>query len=97
MTVTDEEHRQHLISLLKNLYRELVVYRAFAEFVKGVVGDTVDVEEILENARHDPEIDVQAKAFFENFSGANRQSLNSALDREIAEYFSRWQPKGKPI
>jgi hypothetical protein len=95
MAFSDEEHREHLLALLKSLYRELVVYRSFVEFVRGIVGN-VDVEEILETARHDPELDAAVDSYFRNFSAATPQTLNTALDRAISEFFSKWKPRGKP-
>ena len=95
MNVSDEEHRQHLLGLLKILYGELLVYRAFVEFVTGIVGDT-DAEEIMAQARLDPEVKKQTDAYFENFSVATPESMSNALDQKICEYLQQWQPKGKP-
>ena len=96
MNFTDEEHREHLLNLLKRLYRELVVYRAFVEFVKMAIGQNIDVEEILERARHDPELGPQVEAFFQDFSGATVEGLNNDLDRALRAYLLQWKPKGPP-
>jgi cytidylate kinase len=66
------------------------------EFVRIAVGNEVNVEEILEAARHDPDLDRAVDAYFQNFSSATPQSLSTVLDQAIHEYFSKWQPKGKP-
>lgn len=92
---SDEDHREHLLRLLKRLYRELIVYRAFVEFVKGISPET-DVEQMLESARHDPDMS-QAKIdeYFQTLSLATPQDLNDELDRAICQYLWQSKPPGK--
>jgi cytidylate kinase len=60
------------------------------------VENNMDVEGMLEQARHDPELDPQVNAFFQNFSATTLEGLNNDLDRAIYTYLLQLKSKGKP-
>ena len=77
---------------LKNLFRELTVYRAFASVAKiqgfqvEIEGEgTLDVDGLLESARHSPHLDAWMDAHFLRFEKSLALTDESLFDRVLRE------------
>jgi len=92
--MTDEEQKRFLLGLAKISYRELLVYRAFVEFVRMQIGDQ-DTNQVLDSARRNPAVSTQLDDGFRVFV---ENALQSQVDPEeaVRQWLLSWNPTGKP-
>lgn len=100
--MTNEELRPYL--RLKNLFRELTVYRAFAQLAKskglyaeipglGILG----VDEMLDHARHDARLDAFVDSHFMEFEKSLGLADESLFDRALRELLEESDQYGQTL
>lgn len=100
--MNDEEQKElikHLLDMLKGIYQEQIAYQAFFEYVKSTA-TSIDADDILNQARLDPECKSQTDAYFRDYDEFVRLSDGQHdTDRRQAlllALFDRWKPTEKP-
>jgi hypothetical protein len=91
--MTTEEQR--MLTLMKALGRELVVYYSFAQFLKQIVGAT-EVERMIASARHDTVLQTQIDSYLEDFCAGLPQMRDIDPDQALQAFLSQWTQQGKP-
>lgn len=99
--MADEELRPYL--RLKQVFRELTLYRAFAEVAKlkgfqaEIEGEGIlDVDGLLESARRSPRLEAWVDAHFHEFETSLALPNETLFDRALRELLEGWNPAGKP-
>jgi hypothetical protein len=99
--MNNEELKPYL--RLKYVFRELTVYRAFAQvaklrgFTSAVEGEGVlDVDKLLESARRSPALEEWVDSHFLEFEKSLALTDESLFDRALRELLEGWNPTGKP-
>lgn len=97
--MNDEEQKRYLIKRMKEFFRELTVYRAFAEVarVKGFQAEIEnegvrDVDGLLESARRSPSLDQWVEKNFPRFEELLGLSNESLLDQALRELLEKNYP-----
>ncbi|MGA2166609.1 MAG: hypothetical protein ABSG62_00260 [Terracidiphilus sp.] len=101
--MNDEEQKRYLLKRMKEIYRELTVYRAFASIAKekgfqAEVGNEgfKDVDGLLESARQLPQLDKWVDSHFSGLEGLLGLTNESLLDQALQELLEKSYPN-EPI
>jgi hypothetical protein len=95
--MTNEEQRKFLrfvVKQLKACHHELTVYRAFAQVVKNA--GVLDADEVIEEARHSPEILKATEAYFAGFDELLELPSEQDPREALLKLLQQWKPKGNP-
>jgi hypothetical protein len=95
--VNEREQRQFIRFLamrLKSLYRELTVYRIFAETLKEMGQPGLDV--VMESASRSPLIEAEMQRNFAEFDELIPSPDEENPDDVLRDLLERWKPDGEP-